>query len=234
MNKSEIVESLRIRGAPVHSEWTLPEVRQILMEIYQEEKPKTVANEAMKGISKATLEDLIQRARTLNVSLPPKPTRGWLIRALRDATDTPAETLVTFGKFKGWMFKEVPQQYLDWSIAEVDGNVNASEELRLLANWARQQVDKPKANPRTRSLATDPEALAKIPPPSVRDMYDGPSGSDASWSAVSSSTTGRRGHAAKAAPKKMMSEEEEINLLESRLSMLKERQKQSGVMTVDD
>ena len=188
----------------------------------------------MKGISKASLEDLVQRARALNITVPSKPTRGWLIRALRDPTNTPAETLVTFGKFKGWMFKEVPHQYLVWSMAEVDSNPNASEELRQLANWARQQEDKPKSNPRTRSLATDPEALAKIPPPSIKDIYDGPSGSDASWSAVSSAATNRRGKNAHTAPKKMMSEEEEINLLESRLSMLKERKSRGGVMTVDD
>ena len=45
----------------------------------------------------------------------------------------------------------------------------------------------------------------------------------------------KRDKPAKAAlKKKVMSEEEEINLLESRLAMLKKRQNKNGVMSVDD
>ena len=117
------------------------------------------------------------------------------MKAIRDAGSTPDETVVCFGKFKGWMYREVPQQYLDWTIAETDANPNSSDDLRRLANWAKQAADKSKsgkASMRTKSLATDPEALAKIPPPTIRTIYDGPA-SDASWSQVSDAESRGKG-----------------------------------------
>ena len=89
MNKPEIVE-VQVRGVPVHPNWTLPEVRETLWwRCNSKRSPRRRSTRQwMKGLSKASLEDLTQRARALNITLPPNPTRGWLIRALRDTTDT--------------------------------------------------------------------------------------------------------------------------------------------------
>lgn len=229
MNKSQLVEELNRRGVPFHPSWLVPELRQMVVEIRQQEKPKVETSEALQGLSKCSLDELVKKATAQGITMPDKPTRGWLMRAIRDASNTPADTVVPFGKFKGWMYREIPAPYLEWAMAEVEGNPNSSMDLQRLASWAKSEKTKGKTVlSKTRSLATDPEALAKIPPPSVKDMFDGPSGSDASWSQVS--TTRSKGTPVR----RQMSEEEEINLLQSRLEMLQARQKKrESVMIVD-
>ena len=72
------------------------------------------------------------------------------------------------------MYREIPAPYLEWAMAEVEGNPNSSMDLQRLASWAKSEKTKGKTVlSKTRSLATDPEALAKIPPPSVKDMSMG-------------------------------------------------------------
>lgn len=93
----------------------------------------------MKGLSKASLEDSTQRARALNITLPPNPTRGWLIQALKDTTDT----------------RHLRQ------VQGLDVQRSASACSTWIGAWPRW-TDKPKSNPRTRSLATDPEGQGHV------------------------------------------------------------------------
>lgn len=239
MLKAQLLEELKEKGVPAHSSWTVPELRQIVIETRQADQPKVEENPALKGLSKASLAELIAKAKQLDISMPVKPTRGWLMKMIRDSASTPGETVVCFGKFKGWMFQEVPNQYLDWAIAETEANHNASDDLRRLASWAKQQKEKKgktTLGERTRSMAMDPEAVAKIPPPSIRHLFDGHA-SDASWSQVSEpETRGKGGSAKKGYParKQEISEEEEINLLKSRLEMLEQRKKRPVNMEVQE
>lgn len=152
--------------------------RDPVMEVQQQEKPKTPINEAMnEGSLQGVVGGFDSACKGAQHHLAAK-SEPWMAHSSVEGYD--GHSSPSASSRVGCSKKCLSMQHLDWSMAEVDGNPNASEELRQLAKWARQQQDKPKSNPRTRSLATDPEAVAKIPPPSVKDMYDGPSRSDAS------------------------------------------------------
>lgn len=86
---------------------------------------------------------------------------------------------------------------------------------------------------RTKSLATDPEALAKIPPPTIRTIYDGPA-SDASWSQVSDAESRGKGSGSKTMRSQPNEGYKMSNLLRSRLEMLEHRQKSRPVHMVED
>ena len=59
------------------SRWTVPELRDILIEQRQTHGvPKAAAPDPMKGISKMTLDELVAEAQKQHITLPPKPTKG--------------------------------------------------------------------------------------------------------------------------------------------------------------
>ena len=78
------------------------------------------------------------------------------------------DQLMTFGKYKTWMFKEVPQNYLEWAIKEVAANQGASPELVHFANWSRTELATRKAKAENAvGVAVDPEVSAVIPVPEM-------------------------------------------------------------------
>ena len=114
------------------------------------------------------------------------------MRMIRDAKNTPGQTVVTFGKFKGWMYQEVPMGYLQWSLQEMRSNPSAHPELVKLATWAATEVERREKSSSSRmSMAKDPEANAVVPPPKMKDLPRHGESSDASWSRVTNSS--RRG-----------------------------------------
>lgn len=186
MKKQELLIELNDRGVPVHSSWTVPELRSILVEQRELEKPNE--EDRMKGLSKLTLEQLVEEAKKENISIPAKPTRGLMMRLLRESRHTPGTTVVPFGRYKGWMYQEVPTGYLEWAIRESKSNPNAHEDLVRLASWAGQELVRKNATKgyvKKPDLGRDPEALAVVPPPS------GGSSSDTSWSKVTKNTAER-------------------------------------------
>ena len=68
------------------------------------------------------------------------------------------DELVTFGRFRGRMYKEVPTSYLEWSIKECKSNESSSLDLQKLARWAETKLEKD-----IRTVPPDPEVNAKIP-----------------------------------------------------------------------
>ena len=91
-----------------------------------------------------SLQELTAECQRRGLSVPEKATRGHLMLLIREAKITPIDdTVVIYGCHKGRLYKEVPQQYLDWAVKEVKTNENAGEELRKLANWTmRRQVSR--------------------------------------------------------------------------------------------
>lgn len=83
MKKEQLLQEL---NEVVHRSWTAPELRQILIEQRSLEKHHPAGRED---------------GEQTGVQLPSKPTRGLMIKLIRDARSTPAQTVVPFGRFKG-------------------------------------------------------------------------------------------------------------------------------------
>lgn len=189
MNRPELLVALDALQIPVRPRWTVPELWQTLIEQTRVEVDVTPL--ALKGLSKMILADLKTRCDEEGVSLPEKPTRGLMIKLLREKVQPAGEQVVTFGKYKSWMYKEIPEAYLKWAIKETDANANASPDLVKLAHWAKEDLEKRATQARVAGAvpaSEDPEVKAKYPPPPMSL-----SGSSASWSVVSGGYTSQRG-----------------------------------------
>ncbi|CAE7629272.1 RE2, partial [Symbiodinium sp. KB8] len=128
------------------------------------------------GISKMTLEELISEAQKQNITLPSKPTKGALMRMLRDSKATEADTVVLFGKYKTWYYRELPQGYLQWAVQETRSGSSHPDLVRL-ANWARTVLKDPTtpAEKEQKETLDDPETTAKTAPPKMeRRLRDVP------------------------------------------------------------
>ncbi|CAE7767068.1 unnamed protein product [Symbiodinium sp. CCMP2592] len=193
----------------------------------------TTGKPRMKGISKLTLGELLQKCQECQVTLPPKPTRGALISLLRTANQTPGEQVLAFGKFRGWMFKETPPGYRQWAQAEVAANANHSPELAMYASWAEAEDKRVIEN-----LADDPEANPKVPVPTAKALgFGGASSSDGStrsWLKVrraTPKTVTRRRKSGEDSSDELEAEipeaaKEEIAALEAKLAAMKQKHRQ--------
>ena len=126
----------------VRPEWTVTELRSILSE--QREKP---SGSELKGLSSLKLDQLIQKCKDLNIKIPEKPTRGLLMRMIREGAPATDTDIVPFGRYRGYRFSEVP---MSWAIHECHNNENHSPDLAS---------SKPNVGYR------DPEETAKKAPP---------------------------------------------------------------------
>ena len=63
-----------------------------------------------------------------------QPTRGALIALLRSSTQGSGSRVLPFGKFNGWMCREVPPGYRQWAQEEVAANPNHSPDLAAFAS----------------------------------------------------------------------------------------------------
>ena len=96
---------------------------------------------------------------------------------------------MTFGKYKSWMYKEVPTAYMEWSIKEVAANSNPCPELKQFATWAQDHLAKRDQQAKASGLINlkdDPETNAVIPPPWVAD---GSETSVATWKTEASTVS---------------------------------------------
>eukprot|EP00435_Cladocopium_sp_Y103_P059369 s39_g21.t1 len=222
--------ALECRGVPIHPKWTVPELRSILIEQLETDKPAKGEN-PLKGLTKLSLDELVAEAEKLKITMPAKPTRGLLMRLIRDSKSTPGQTIVSFGKFRGWMYQEVPVGYLQWNVQEVQANQNCHPDLARLATWAQGEMERrEKAASSGVNVLKDPEANAVVPPPRLKSMSRPGDSSDASWSRVGSSSQKSSAHAVGPeviSDSDIDNEEEDPNLtikkLEDRIAALKKR-----------
>ena len=108
------------------------------------------------------------------------------MRMLRDSKATEADTVVPFGKYKTWYYRELPQGYLQWAVQETRSG-NSHPDLVRLANWARTVLKDPTnpAEKEQKETLDDPETTAKTAPPKMeRRLRDVPLSSDGSWAPV--------------------------------------------------
>jgi hypothetical protein len=115
------------------------------------------------------LEELRQEARKIGLEVGAKDTKGSLMRRIRDFHNTPDETLMTVGRFKGVPFSDVPESYGKWASEEEKANHdNMHPDLMRFVKWRRSTRQRD-LEARTRTARNDPEVYAKIPPPPVSE-----------------------------------------------------------------
>ena len=136
MSKTELLAEAMREGIPIHPRWTLEEVRSVVRE-HRAAMDSQSPEANLKGLGSMTLSQLKIMAAENNVPVPEKATRGLLMRMIREEAQSAEENIVCFGKYKGWLYKEIPEAYLSWAISEVGKNPNASEDLRRLANFGK-------------------------------------------------------------------------------------------------
>ncbi|CAE7367423.1 GIP, partial [Symbiodinium microadriaticum] len=154
MKKPDLLEELKRHGVPVHPKWTVAELRSVL----GEERAKKQGTVQQKGLSSMTLAELRTTADELNINYPTSANKGALMRMIRDTTQDVSERLMTFGRYKGYLYREVPPGYRRWARDEVARNTNASPDLVMFAAWAEREE-----NPQSQASYYDPEAAAMIP-----------------------------------------------------------------------
>ena len=139
--KAELQAELEAYSVVVHHKWTVPELRSLVIEQRQARGVSSTNKEdPMAGITKMTLAQLKTEATKQGLTLPEQPTRGLLMRMLRDAQQTEDTTVLPFGKYKGWHYVETPQGYT--AIGRSSRSGNSHPDLVRYANWAAENEKK--------------------------------------------------------------------------------------------
>ncbi|CAE7255000.1 RE2 [Symbiodinium sp. CCMP2592] len=133
-----------------------------------------------KGLSGMKLADLKMEADRIGVIYDSKVTRGTLMRHIRDYHETPDNTIMQIGRYKGNAFFQIPRQYAEWACREERENgINMSADLKRFVLWYRRKTEEKETTrgPSRREMMEEPERYAKVP-------YPG-SASSRSWEEVS-------------------------------------------------
>ena len=220
MTRAELIQQLEDLDIPVRYEWTVPELRATLLETLDTKGDHTYK---AVGISHMSLDALKEKCSQEGILLPPRPSRGLLMKLLRENTPPTGEEKVCFGCYKGFMYKEVNWSYLNWAMKEVETNPNHSPDLARLARWAQAEKSKP---PRggTSSVSGDPEhsAVLPIPPealPKAKPKMEKNNMKTARTSRTRPLASDSEGFSLVSEPE--MSTEDQIKDMESRLQVLK-------------
>ncbi|CAE7866875.1 RE1 [Symbiodinium sp. KB8] len=142
MTKPQLLQECLRLGLTVHNSWSPEEIKAVIMEHRQKYKEED-ATERMKRMSHLTMPELKAKASALGVDFPANVTKGNLLRLVRDSINTPDNELMKIGKHRGKEFREVPWEYGRWASAEVKTTANADPELISYANWwDRKEAEK--------------------------------------------------------------------------------------------
>ena len=140
MNKTQLLSEAVRLNLTVHTSWSVGEIRQII----SDHRRSTEQDSSVpKGLASMTLEQLKTQASALQIPIPPRATKGQLQLLIRDAsTREKAEAIVTFGRHRNKLYKEVPTQYLEWAMLEVRerGVESSGPDLVSLANYAKAKL----------------------------------------------------------------------------------------------
>ena len=156
-NKKELIEMAHALKITVYEGWTIGEIRHLIQE-HRKANNLMNTSEVPKGLGGMTLTELKNKAQELGIEVPTNATKGYLQLAIRDRNKGADEEVVTFGRYRNHLYREVPEGYLSWAIREVEANPNASMELRHLAAWAEDRFGS-----RNATSSVDPESVAVVP-----------------------------------------------------------------------
>ncbi|CAE7199694.1 unnamed protein product [Symbiodinium microadriaticum] len=119
-----------------------PEVKELLTQVLSEANRLGLVVRRSWTVEeiKATMEHWMndpayQQADGLGIQYPEKITKGNLLRLIRDAVSTPDSELMKIGKYKGYEFQEILQQYGMWAACEIRMSQNPHVELVRYAKW---------------------------------------------------------------------------------------------------
>ena len=140
LTKAELVAEGNARGLWINPDWTVPEIRSMIKEDMDATAAPT-GNKLPPGISKMDLAELTTTAHQLNIEVPPKATKGVLMRLIRDNSSGGSQSVLAFGRYRNYLFSETPVGYRRWAIQETSTNANSSEELRHYANWCKAHME---------------------------------------------------------------------------------------------
>ncbi|OLP87671.1 hypothetical protein AK812_SmicGene31085 [Symbiodinium microadriaticum] len=139
MTKSQLLaEAVRV-GATVHHSWTVPELRATIRDHVDTFMEKS-ASQKMKGLSSMKHGELVAKAKEMGVDVPDRVTKGNLLRLVRTAVGTTGDTVMTIGRWKGCLYREIPQSYAQWALEETTRTDNSSPELIMFARWWETQM----------------------------------------------------------------------------------------------
>ena len=241
MTKHQLLEESTRLGMTVHPKWTVPELRAVIRE-HKELIGEDDLKDRMRKINSLNLPELQCKADELGVTYPSKVTKGMLLKLIREHTDTPANTLMTIGRWRGCEYREIPSDYGRWAIQEVSRSANCHTDLVRYARWFQEELE-------TKAAKT------KIPDEEVDASYvnykartsRGPSSTTSSWETVSA--TPEKVRSGKGYPKNQVKRNsddakgktegemesrpdpavlEEIYQLETKLAILKDKARSSG------
>ena len=128
MTKGELHAALDQRKIAYRESWTVPELRSIFLENDDLTKKTTSL-----GLSRMTMADLVAKCRKEEIAIPEKPTKGLLMRLLRDSIPPDSDEEVIFGRYRGYTYKEVPADYMQWAAEEAKVNPNKSADLERIS-----------------------------------------------------------------------------------------------------
>ena len=80
---------------------------------------------------------------------------------------------MTFGKYRSWLYQEVPEGYMEWAVKEVQANTQSPPDLKIFAAWAVGELERRMERSRAKgnvAAKEDPEVKAVIPPPDVASV----------------------------------------------------------------
>ena len=118
----------------MHPSWTAPEIRSIIQEDKSNDGPLNKEDQVPPSLSKMTVPQLQSALEDLGVDYPARANRGLLMRLLRDHGSGGASRVLSFGRFKGYMYKETPESYRNWAIRETDQNIGGPSDVRNMVS----------------------------------------------------------------------------------------------------
>ena len=162
MRRGELIDALKEMNVKFEREMTVPELRSVYMEARG-----PVGRQGL-GLTKCTVEQLKEKCREEGLVIPEKAMQGLLLRLLRYSMETSGETEVTFGQYKHYIYREVPEEYLQWAVTEWTQSENCIPDLARLARWADRRDQAPPSRGYGARSSVDPELTAKNKPPPAR------------------------------------------------------------------
>ncbi|CAE7294300.1 GIP [Symbiodinium sp. CCMP2592] len=139
MRKTELLAEANRLGMTVHPSWTVVELKAVIREHMEANQEGDVARK-MKKLNSLTLPELRAKANELHFAIPEKASKGLILKLVRESLNTPANTLMTIGRWRGCEYQEIPASYGNWAMEETRRSDNSHPDLIRYARWYEQHL----------------------------------------------------------------------------------------------